>query len=146
MLEFARNLSDGVGVNLILPMKNQVTRRAYRDSDYSTIRAITRPFYATKEAAEEAMEGNEVAFRVNHVESVNKWQIAILGTYFLLHRTVKSKPWAKVAETLGSCKADAIAQWPEEEAQWPLFQVVSDTEFITIQTKQHLRQLGIKAA
>lgn len=71
------------------------------------------------------------------------WSETVLAPYAILQRDKKGKPWRKVGECMGSCQHGA-----EQAAGvdiWDSFKrVVNEYEWISIQTRQHLKALKIK--
>ena len=112
-------------------------RRGFRAGD----KAPKRQFFPSSEAAHESMADSPVAYNLHHYAD-GKAGLCILSEYVVIERTKKTAPWRDTEKRLlASCAADASEKFENTD----LCRAVHNSEWITIQTAQHLRALGIKS-
>lgn len=114
-------------------------RRGYRGSDLAAL--PKRNGYASESEAVAAMADNDIAFRVYSADG--RISLGILSTYYRVKRAKPSQPWKQDATALCSCAADAIDQLGDMHGN--LSRVLSAHDWIALQSKQHLRAVGIRS-
>lgn len=99
-----------------------------------------RQFWPSINAALGAMASNEVAFKAYEYADGTAG-LSILADYVVISRAKKSAPWKDAGtRILASCQWDA----DEQVAPTPLRKAVTPETWIDLQTRQHLRAVGIK--
>lgn len=115
-------------------------RRALQPHDYASL--PKRRYFPSEQSAHDSMKGNAVAYRIGGCTQPSVFYISILGEYLTVIREKKGKPYrASGRKCLASCQSDAkdkLGESTENE------KTISDDEWLTIQTRQHLRAVGIK--